>query len=250
MKKEHLTEKVLLLLLALHFMSLLSCEVEKEADKVEPEPLELTSWAPIGAKWYFSGRCPGTTGPESCVSYYTIKSVRDTVVQDQASRILQIKHHEEDKTTLLSEEIMTGTTKKVYHYNKEEEEFYLLYDLTKDVGDTIVIDSELFIPNWGKSQNYQFRSRIDNTSTIYIFGNDLVAQRVKPICEEGEDYCWTYSSWGAPATVIEGIGSTYWMFGGNYENILVSPGHIGLRCFEYKGQVFKYDDFPLECDYK
>lgn len=233
-------------LLVISIFLLISCD---DSQPVDPEPLVLTSWAPVGAKWYYSGECPGDSGPEDCISYYTIESVRDTVVQGQESRILQVKYHEKDKTTLLSEEIMSGNTKKAYHFNKEEEEFYLLYDFTKEEGDTIEVDSELFQPNWGKSHDYEFAGTVDSVFTIKALDNKLMAQRIKPICREREDYCWTYSSWGGPAIVIEGIGSTYWMFGGSSINILVSYGHIGLRCFSYNGEVYKYNDFPLDCDY-
>lgn len=183
----------LTLLLLLPLLLFNACEEEKVCKTVEPEvetdpePLELTSWAPIGAKWYYSGECDflddvdpseKPVQPEGCRTFYTIESVRDTIVQGHESRILQIKYHEKNKTTLLSEEVMRGTTKKVYHYNKEEEVFYLLYDFTKNEGDTIEVDSELFSPNGGDVEKVSFKSRIDSVFTYKEWGSDLIAYDV------------------------------------------------------------------------
>ena len=102
---------------------------------------------------------------------------------------------------------------------------------------------------FGEEINY-FVSVIDSTFYRDFNGLSLKVLIAKPVIyEDNLESVWMYAEGGADATIIQGIGSAFWMFGGQQFSLQSEKSHIGLRCFEYNGSVYKYNNYPLDCDY-
>ncbi|MDW7695442.1 hypothetical protein R9C00_27360 [Flammeovirgaceae bacterium SG7u.111] len=130
-----------------------------------------------------------------------------------------------------------------------------MYDFTANTGDTLVIKNEPFKSYWGGEYDY-FIAKIKEKETKDINGQSLTYQIAELVPKEGGLRGWQYYEGGVDATLIQGIGSTFWLFGGEEFTPLYVKAHVGLRCFEYKGSVYKADThshegyhWKLDCDY-
>ena len=98
-------------------------------------------WAPIGAEWYYTYR-EGAFTPSA--GYYKLGATKDTIIDSKKCFILT-----KQLVSSLGEESFQG---QEYIYNDTINnrvfrylfgQFYLLYDFSKEVGDTIVIKEPL-----------------------------------------------------------------------------------------------------------
>lgn len=230
---------------------LLGCTNEQLVTPIQEPlpPFELNEWAPIGAKWYYSDESLGVK-PEEGNGYYLIESTRDTTIENISAKVLEITHFYLDKIESTRTEIMYGDMEKVYHWDAYEENFYMLYNFAAMEGDTIKVRDEPFINYWGITSSY-FIATVDSVSLMYIHDLPLKKFKIRPFFEDNPaaDQSWQYAEGGVTANVIQGIGSTFWMFGGMFFSLPSQKAHVGLRCFEYNGHTYKYNDYPLDCDY-
>lgn len=96
-----------------------------------------TEWAPTGAEWYYTyteGAATPATG------YYQLKSIKDTLIDSKQCKVIEktLVDSRGNESVEGFEYIYTEISEnKVYRYKYED--FYLLYDFTKEVGDTIII---------------------------------------------------------------------------------------------------------------
>ncbi len=205
------------------------------------------SWAPLGTKWYYEGY--GVF--QGCYNwgYSTMESVRDTVVQGQSARVLQISSFGEDKMPE-REEIMYGDADKIYHYLPEADSFYVLYDFSAVAGDTLFIRTTTFqhyySPNVPADTFSQYIMVVDSTSSMIIDGDTLRVQYVSAVVGDSPS---SGRIWGLPSVFIEKIGSRNLMFG--LPPVLPTAGCWGgLRC--YLDGVLMADftpNFIPACDY-
>jgi len=91
-------------------------------------------WAPVGAKWHYT---PPVTG--HCVY---VESVKDTIVNERESKILEIRYCQEDM--FISKEIIHQKGDSIYFLH--DSTFVLLYNLSASIGDTIEVYPNEFIP--------------------------------------------------------------------------------------------------------
>ena len=94
-------------------------------------------FAPIGAEWYYSFN-EGMQNEGA--GYYLLKSIKDTTIDSKECKVLSHTLVNSKRiSTYLGQSIVYHDTKenKIYRYLYAN--FYLLYDFTKVVGDTIVI---------------------------------------------------------------------------------------------------------------
>lgn len=222
-----------------------------ENQSIVPTPqvmpaFELNEWAPIGAKWYFSDASSGLS-PKEGNGYYLIESVRDTTVENIDAKVLEITYYYLDEIKYKDIEVMHGDMEKVYHWDANENDFYLLYDFTVKTGDTVKLRDKPFINYWGRKTDY-FISIVDSLGYESIYDFSLKKYKMRAYPNDKGTY-WQYAEGGAIAEVIQGIGSTFWMFGGQEFSLQYVKAHIGLRCFEYQGYIYKNKDYPLDCDY-
>lgn len=242
-------------ILFIFFSALLiaSCGDSKTIDDGPDRPGLLTAWAPVGAKWYYTLSCINGPSPSDCDTYYTIESVKDTTVSPGSvhARVLKVRRHSKNKVEDMGNEVMYGDLSKVYHYDKNKGAFYLLYDFRAEKGDTLKIRTSEFINYWGNLSN-QFIEVVKEVVDMPVNNQNLRQLTTTPVIDNQSQQAtaWTYAIGGGEATLIQGIGSTYWMFGGNLAAVAAEHGHLGLRCFEVQGKVlYKDPSFDLECDH-
>lgn len=96
-----------------------------------------TEFAPLGAEWYYTyGEGMGQKG----AGYYLLKSTKDTIIDSKECKVLS-------RTLVSSEGISFNEGQSIVYHNTTENKvyrylygnFYLLYDFTKQAGDTLVI---------------------------------------------------------------------------------------------------------------
>jgi hypothetical protein len=162
-------------------------------------------WSPIGAMWHYTER---TVNP-NIISYNTFESIADDTSNGiPCKKLIEIDRYWGD--SLVKTHFMYSENDSVFFF--KDDEFHLLYDFGAVAGDTIVLsyfwtangDSLLMI--------------VDSTSTIDINGETRTIQYVSCgdgiVVEFGEE-------------MIEGIGSTYYMF-----PVYDGQPYSSLRCYE------------------
>ena len=162
-------------------------------------------WSPIGAKWHY------TQWGNILVDYSfkTIESIADSIINgEQCKRLIEKEIYYSD--TITRNHYMYSENDSVFFY--KDDEFHLLYDFGAIAGDTIVLS--YFWTGNGDS----LLMIIDSTSTIDINGEIRKIQYIT--C--GDGYTVEFGN-----EVIEGIGSTFFMFR-NYDGMPNGP----LRCYE------------------
>lgn len=94
-------------------------------------------WAPIGAEWYYTYR-EGAATPAT--GYYHLKSIKDTLIDSKQCKVIEktLVDSRGNESVAGFEYLYSDISEnKVYRYKYDS--FYLLYDFTKVVGDTIII---------------------------------------------------------------------------------------------------------------
>jgi len=174
---------------------------------VIPFSIIAQGFAPQGAIWHYSPKNPFyNTG----ITYTTIESVSEIVIDEvTCKKLIEVQRHDND-TFLVIEHYMFQENDRIFFY--KDGAFHLLYDFGADAGDTLILDYFLTVGG------YPLKMVIDSTAIININGWDKKLQYIT--CGDGVNV-----EFGDK--VIEGIGSTYFMF----------PVYDGavygyLRCYE------------------
>lgn len=96
-----------------------------------------TDWPPIGAQWYYSYTPCSILGCNGSVDEYLyLESVKDTTINDTACKKIIVEYHETSgDVQKLGNEYIYSIEDKVYNYHHGH--FYLLYDFSLEVGDTV-----------------------------------------------------------------------------------------------------------------
>ena len=187
-------------------------------------------FAPIGAEWYYSFN----EGMENSGSgYYLLKSIKDTVIDSKECKVLS-------HTLVNSKRISTHLGQSIVYQDKKENKvymyvyanFYLLYDFTKVVGDTIVIK----MPHSASSYD-SIVTVVDSVGTVTFPGNiQLKSFFVRPV------------QWGSlyfDGKIIEKIGNLHFLYP---LNDLYCDGGCPdpLRC--YNDDKISFNLYQLPCD--
>ena len=162
-------------------------------------------WSPIGAKWHYTQR---TINPD-LISYNTFESVADDTINGiPCKRMIEVDRYWGDST--LKTHYMYSSNDSVFFFR--DGDFHLLLDFSAVEGDTIVL-------GWyGTASGDPLLMIVDSTSTIDINGETRIIQYVT--CGDGLVVEFAEE-------VIEGIGSTYYMF-----PVLDGQPYGALRCYE------------------
>jgi len=161
-------------------------------------------WAEVGSIWHYT---KGTINPD-LTSYTTFESISDTVISGIPCRhVVQVDRAYD--TSAVYSHFMYSSNDSVFFYR--DGEFHLLLYFGAVAGDTIVL-------GFGTASGDPLLMIVDSTSTIDINGETRTLQYV----ECGDGLVVEYAD-----EVIEGIGSTYFMFP-------VADGELygSLRCYE------------------
>jgi hypothetical protein len=190
---------------------------------------QVYDFAPIGAQWYYGNRENPLGGPEA--GYLLVESVRDTVISEQAARILTKTYHASDGS-IKDEgiELVFNQGNKVFYMKGDQP--YLLYDFTAETGDTLEFREPFYST---QNPDTTFTMVVDSTDFISIEGIELKRIYLR-------DIAW---HWDLYSTHIERIGNIPYMF-----------PQIGLQCDAacydpfrcYSDQNIYYKPLSYDCD--
>jgi len=203
-------------------------------------------FAPLGAKWWYTTYCQDGLG--SYCNLYTYEVIGDTIIDGIQAKIMEYARNKEviPEATL----IMYNDGDQVYHLI--DSVFYLLYDFSAEVGDTIIsrIDTKISYTSFNPPpESKLFRYTIDSVSTILIDNQVLKIQYPGVIVddENGVYAGWSFPSFEDNPIIVEkmgflGIGG---MFG--HENVFITAGVSGnLKCYQDDDIFYKIANRP--CD--
>lgn len=198
-------------------LSLLSCLIKAQ------------SFAPIGAKWYYSSAAYGMAPPYA--EYYLYEASKDTAVNGTNCRKIEVHEFKYNGTTQQDKPVYVyDNTDTVFYYNDLHDRFFPLYIFNVNTGDTI---HYYLLGNWQGTDSL-WTVKVDSV-TEFISGSDsLRGLWTHPV----DEY---YNFW---APYYRKIGSTGMMFPYFYNMILESDGPI--RC--YSDSSFSYNFSGAPCD--
>lgn len=199
-------------------------------------------WAPIGAKWYFTK----PTLSESNNVCILFESVKDTVINERTCRKIEIKSCANPEY-ILSKEYIYQNNDSIFYFNSGN--FYLLYDFSAKLEDTIMVHKNWFKPTDGylfdnEDSIQYFKYKIIDIDSIEISGEWLKRQTVSPL----KDGDWGFGINGVENFIIEKLGSLVYFFG-RYGIIYTSSVYGILRCYSDSSFSFFNPDWNNSCDY-
>lgn len=196
-------------------------------------------WAPLGAKWYFN-RPSSTSG-----DYVIFESSKDSTIQGKNVHIIDIKLN---GTNFISKEYIYQNGDSVFYYNSNYNSFFLLYNFSAKVGDTITVHSSKFKPTKAFFSYYDsipcFKYKIISIDTIEFLGHFIKRQRVASL--KAGDWGF-YNGSSSDYFILNGIGSLTYFFGRN-GNIIPEEVNSILRCYSESGFEYKNPLWTQECD--
>jgi hypothetical protein len=204
-------------------------------------------WFPVGAKWTYGWSDRGCFNPnfESFYpEYYEIE--KDTVILGRTCKKM-VRQSNHPSVYGRKYNYVFDSADKVYYYPPYEYEntrmeWSLLYDFTKQAGDTIWYENMLiYDSNIGDTIKYYVV--VDSVYEIILNGDTLSRYFARPTASLF--FYWTdFAAWW----ITEIIGGTFSIFpGAHYAGGCTYPE--GLRCYE--DSVFGYYQnpwFTLDCD--
>lgn len=194
------------------------------------------TWAPIGAKWYFSKFYDFHRNLEE---YTLIESIGDTIIDGILSRHLTITNNWACSNTDSDVFIYQTIENEVYAKINNKFEFHMLYNFSAQIGDSWKFPI-MFTPIYIDTLQYT----VTNISTIKLNGHSkkILYCDLKFIL--GVFWYRIYKT-----QLIEGIGDIHYMF--PWQAQICDEDYIfGLRCYEDNEiGLYHFDNNNKECDY-
>lgn len=177
-------------------------------------------FAPIGAEWYYTER-HAFCGDET---YLKITSIRDTIVNGKECRMLQ-KLGNPMCSGRPDIEILHQEDSVVFFWDTTFYRFQTLYDLTKDINESWIIE---VIDEWNDSNKDTIKITVNSISTVDINGKSLKKLSVTYLVIT-ENHPYSYKS-----NIIEKIGDMNYLFNYYPYSSVACDGNYsaGLRCYE------------------
>ena len=201
-----------------------------------------TEWAPVGAKWYYS--TPYLIPPYDNNDCTLFESIGDTIISGKNCRIIEVKNCRGQQ--IISREFFYQKNDSLYYFNNND--FFLLYDFSAAIGDTVVVHDEKFFPTLGYLFNdsiESFKYKILNTDTINIGGTWSRRQQINQL-QSGD---WMLGigqeeeSW-----IIEKLGSYFYFFG-RFGYFTFEESFGLLRCYSDSLLEYQNPEWNEVCDY-
>jgi len=202
-----------------------------------------TEWFGQGSIWYYT--TPYSYGQsESCTK---VELTGDTLIKGVTCKVLTFTDSETNK--LFSKEYVHYGNDSVLYFNYYQDEFYVLYDFTANVGDTVVVHKKKFKPTDGflcLDSIDNFKYIISEIDSIQISGTWLRRQKIKPF----HDGSWGFScsDYDTAAYIVEKLGNTGYFFGRSPSITLMESAGI-LRCYSDHTINYKNPKWNKECDF-
>lgn len=190
-------------------------------------------FAPLGAEWYYTN---GEGMGSNAAGYYLLKSIKDTVIDSKECKILS-------RTRVSSDGITYNDGQSIVYHNTNENKvyrylygkFYLLYDFTKVVGDTIVIKEP-----YSANKYDSIVTVVDSVGIQTFSGNiQLKSFFVRPVQLGRFDF---------EGKIIEKLGNLHFLFPGN--SLYCDSGCPDpLRCYNEDKIRFSLNQGPCDAVY-
>ena len=168
--------------------------------------LEMTaqdspSWAPIGAKWYYTFR-----HAPNRFQYLELESVGDTVIQDTVARVISptIFRDTGEEDHSLDNILLHQNGQKIFYYLNGR--FTLLYDFTLDVTDTLKIIAPIFDFEIDSVMHFV----VDSVAEMDFNGSQLKRQYLRAIDVGASNYSVQFGGWNT-----ELFGNMYYLIAWN-----------------------------------
>ena len=194
-----------------------------------------TNWPPIGAQWYYSytpcdiDYCPNID------EFIYFEVVKDTIVNDTACKKIIVEHHNIDNNIeQLGYELIYATEDQVYNYHHGH--FYLLYDYSLDIDDTIDLylgsNADLYK---GADMDTTYKKHVvTGKDSVLINGQKKLFITMDHIYEEKDGFWFLYHD----QKIIKGIGSELFLLG--YLHAPFEADYYGpLRCYIDSSTTYK-----------
>ncbi len=207
-----------------------------------PNSLQAQEWAPVGAKWHMSEGY----GWAPYLGYHGMESIKDTIIGGKTARMCREfdYHHQNDSLYYFTRHYFYDSLDKVFFYDEPLDQWNLLYDFSKQVGDTIFYTwNDILIPD-----TVRFYNIVDSVYTININGVNRKAQDVIQGMDSSMHAIWL--DWFG-GTNIQGIGRNYSMFPTPHNS---DRYEFELRCYEdsilglYTNPTFSLWHPNVNCD--
>jgi hypothetical protein len=195
-------------------------------------------WAPIGAKWTYERTVISGFQDTFTLGFTEFIVVKDTLIQNITCRKI-IRKFQYVKPSDLTDTIVGydpplfifEDSNKIYGWLVDS--FYILYDFTLNIGDTLAIQNDFSYGFLDTSKTGISLLRLDTIDSVFINGISRIRQGFTylgpPEYYIGIASCMTIGNGLTKSTAIEGIGWTYFF---TPNNNIALPIHEGmLRCY-------------------
>jgi hypothetical protein len=191
-------------------------------------------FAPIGAEWYYTKTIsynPPVFG------YIKHKCIKDSVVQGQKVKVLEVTHSFNDLAiSLIGYEYLMQKGDSIFYWKGNT--FHLLYNFSLQKGDSLLLYSEMANACFDKT-NYGW-NRIDSVFSKKINNIELKAYNSSGI---------NNSVWGFYEPTVEAIGNLGYLFPQNLPcGVYDVPIYGSLRCYSDHSIGYFSADPSLSCD--
>lgn len=189
------------------------------------------TFAPTGAKWYYSAQASGAAPPNS--EYYLYEAQLDTVVAGHFCKKISITYYEYSGAVTYPLPVFTyQSTDTVYYYNTIYSHFFPLYIFNVVQGDTLSFHTPI-VPF--PTTDTIWRAVVDSVTSLIISSDTL--QRV-----------WTtpLDNFSFNGSYIEKLGCDYLMLHQTLAQILEHDGP--MRCYSDSSISYSFSSQP--CDHR
>jgi hypothetical protein len=197
---------------------------------------EYTEFAPVGAEWYY---IDGHRFPYTPLFHYVVSG--DTIIENQSCKIITV--YSVDSNMVKETLIIKNDQGKVYYLFNNE--FYLIYDYTANIGDTLNLTWR-YQTQWNQATDsiFLFSCKVQNIIDIEIDGQILKEYLTVSLSGSGiEMFNYNY---------IEKVGNQYEFIETKRDFDETADVYRLLRCYIESELTIKADWWKttnLPCDY-
>ena len=189
------------------------------------------TFAPLGAKWYYSSEHGGTAPFNS--EYYLYESKLDTVIAGHSCKKISVTYFQylNGDTAYLPPVFTYQSTDTVFYFNSIYSRYFPLYIFNVVQGDTLIFHSpDIPYP----LSDTTWRAVVDSVTNLIISSDTLIRVWTSPL----DNYAF-YGSY------IEKLGCDFLMFP---QNGLIMESDGPMRC--YSDSTISYNFSSLSCDFR
>jgi hypothetical protein len=209
-----------------------------------------SNWPSIGAKWHYSYRPCSIWG--GCLSsikeFIYFEAVKDTMVNDTVCTKIIVEYHNDKKEIkYMGDEYIFSTEDHVYNYHHGR--FYLLYDFSLQVGDTVVLTpgSNCNLYSQLESSDTDFLNAIHRKHIVTEKDSIEIGNKKYLFIKMGfifeDDSVIPYLTFRS-SIIVKGIGSFGFLTGTLFTGI--ESGYYGpLRCYSDSSVAYTTE---IPCD--